>query len=129
MHRRAPVLVLGWVAIVAAATVASGCATMTRTKSDDQLFVDSNPQGATVLVDGLPSGTTPQLVAMPRGHVINVVCTLPGYRDASAVVRREIAPSTAFDSPVLAVIDQVTGAAYRLQRRTLFLELDPISAP
>jgi hypothetical protein len=118
MHGRAPVLVLGCVAGLAAATVASGCATMTRTKSDDQLFVDSNPQGAMVLVDGLPSGTTPQLVPMPRGHAISVVCALPGHRDASAVVRRELAPATAFDSPVLAVIDELTGAAYRLQRRT-----------
>jgi hypothetical protein len=66
---------------------------------------------------------------MPRDHAIRVVCTLPGHRDAAAVVRRELAPATAFDSPVLAVIDELTGAAYRLQRRTLFLELDPIVAP
>lgn len=82
-----------------------------------------------IFVDGLPSGTTPQLVPMPRGHAIRVVCTLSGHRDASAVVRRELAPATALDSPVLAVIDELTGAAYRLQRRTLFLELDPIVAP
>ena len=129
MRGHAPVLALGCVAVLAAAAVTSGCATMARTKSDDQVFVDSNPEGAMVLVDGVPSGTTPQRVPMPRGHTIRVVCTLPGYRDASAVVHRELAPASAFDSPVLAAIDELTGAAYRLQRRTLFLELDPIAAP
>jgi len=129
MNRRALGVILGSVACVAAATFTSGCATMTRSRSDDQLFVDSKPQGASILVDGVRAGTTPALVPMPRDHEITVVCTLPGHRDASAVVRRELAPATALDTPVFAAVDQMTGAAYRLQKRTLFLELEPSAPP
>jgi hypothetical protein len=113
---------------VAGAALVSGCATMTRTKSDDQLFVDSKPPGASIFVDGAAAGTTPSVVPMPRGHAITIECVLPGHRSASAVVRRELAPATAFDAPLFAAIDELTGAAYRLQHRTLLLELEPLSS-
>jgi hypothetical protein len=125
MPRLAFILNLG----VAAAALVSGCATMTRTKSDDQLFVDSKPPGASIFVDGAAAGATPSMVPMPRDHAITIECALPGYRRASAVVRRELAPATAFDIPIFAAIDELTGAAYRLQHRTIVLELEPLSPP
>ncbi len=116
-------------AIIAAALAsffAVGCATVTRSKSDDQLFVESNPQGASVFVNGVFGGITPQLVDMPRDRTISVLCKLQGYQDSSTTVHRETAPATAFDGPVFAVIDTISGAAYRLQRHTLFVELSSL---
>jgi hypothetical protein len=102
------------------------CATITRSKADDQLFVDSNPPGASVFVNGVFAGVTPGLVPMPRDRTIGVVCKLRGYQDSSTTVRREVAPAAAFDRPVFAVVDVISGAAYRLQRRTLVVELAPV---
>lgn len=106
--------------------LAVGCATVTRSKSDDQLFVDSSPPGASIFVDGGFAGTTPQLVRMPRDRTISVVCKLEGHEDSSTTIHREVAPATAFDDPVFAVVDTLTGAAYRLDRRRLFVELTPL---
>lgn len=114
------------IAAALASFFALGCATVTRSKSDDQLFVESDPPGASVFVNGVLGGLTPQLVGMPRDRSISVVCRLDGYQDASTTVHREVAPAAAFDSPVFAVVDTITGAAYRLQRRTLFVELSPL---
>ena len=55
-------------------------------------------------------------------------CSLDGYRDETTNVYRESAPAAAWDSPVFAVLDEMSGSAYRLQRKTLFVELTPITA-
>ena len=65
---------------------------------------------------------------MPRDHTIKVRCSLDGYRDATTNVYRESAPAAAWDPPVFAVLDEMSGSAYRLQRKTLFVELTPITA-
>jgi len=49
------------------------------------LLLGSSPQGATISVDGVPSGTTPaQLTLAAGGHVVGL--TLTGYQPASVVV-------------------------------------------
>src|SRR5436305_14942572 len=99
-----------------------GCATATRSESDDHLLVDSEPPGASIFVNDAFAGTTPKRVRMPSDRSIRVVCTLPGRQTASTTIYREGAPATAFDNPAFAMIDTLTGAAYRLQRHTLFVE-------
>lgn len=115
---------LGTVGVLVLVLVAS-CATATRSRSTDHLLIDSDPTGAAIWVNGLAAGMTPKLVLMPSDRVIQVRCTLRGYRDATATVFREVAPAAAFDGPLFAAIDQLTGAAYPLQRRSLLLELTP----
>jgi hypothetical protein len=111
---------------VLAAFAFGGCATVARSKSDDTLFIDSYPPGATIFVNRELAGQTPRLVPMPRDHEIEVRCRLAGYRDAVTTVRREAAPATQFDSPAFAVVDALTGADQRLQKHTLFVELTPL---
>ena len=101
---------------------------MTHSRSDDRLFVDSTPSGASVFVQDRYVGRTPLTVDMPRDHSIRVRFSLPEYRDSFATVNREIAPASAFDSPITAVVDEATGAAWRLQRKSLFMELTPLPA-
>jgi hypothetical protein len=111
--------------VLAALLGASGCATASRSTSDERVFVESHPSGASIFVNGGFAGTTPGLVEMPRDRMINVVCRLDGYEDASVTVHREVARAVAFDTPAFAVVDAITGAAYPLQRRTLSVELTP----
>jgi hypothetical protein len=113
--------------IVACVFVAS-CATASRTESDNNLFVESEPPGASIFVNEKLAGVSPQLVPMPRDHTIKIRCSLDGYREATTNVYREIAPAAAWDAPVFAVLDEMSGSAYRLQRKTLFVELTPITA-
>ena len=113
---------------VVACLLIGGCATASRTESDNQLLVESEPPGASIFVNETFAGLSPRLVPMPRDHTIKVRCSLDGYRDATTNVYREIAPAAAFDAPLFAVMDEMSGAAYRLQRRTLFVELTPIAA-
>jgi hypothetical protein len=103
-----------------------GCATIARSKSDDTLFIDSNPPGATIFVNRELAGVTPRLVPMPRDHEIEVRCSLAGHRDAVTTVRREGASATQLDGPAFAVVDALTGADHRLQKHTLFVELTPL---
>jgi len=107
----------------------AGCATATRTGSDSQLFVESEPAGASIFVNEMFAGVSPKLVPVPRDHTIKIRCSLNGYRDETTNVYREIAPAAAWDSPVFAVLDEMSGSAYRLQRKTLFVELTPVAAP
>jgi hypothetical protein len=112
--------------LLASAVLTSGCATVTRNKADDQVFIDSEPPGATIFVNRKLAGTTPRLVPMPRDHEIEVRCSLEGHRDSVTTVRRELAPATAFDDPLFAVVDELTGAAYRMRDRRIFVELAPL---
>ena len=66
----------------AACVFVASCATATRTGSDNQLFVESEPAGASIFVNEMFAGVSPRLVP-----------------------------------------------AYRLQRKTLFVELTPAAAP
>jgi hypothetical protein len=114
-------------AALAAATLAGGCATVTRTKADDQLLVESEPPGATIFVNRKLAGTTPRLVPMPRDHEIEVRCSLEGHRDSVTTVRRELSQATNFDDPLFAVIDELTGAAYQMRERRIYVELVPLT--
>jgi hypothetical protein len=121
----------GSLSVIALATcvLVANCATATGTKSDDRLFIDSKPGGASIFVNGMFAGTTPQLVPMPRDHTIEIRCSLSAFQDWTTNVHREVAPAAALDAPIFAVVDQISGAAYRLQRKTLFVELTPIARP
>lgn len=120
--RQASLLVL----VSSVVAVAGSCATMTHARSDDRLFVDTEPPSAAIFVQDRYVGRTPLMVDMPRDRSIRVRCNLPEYRDSYATVNREIAPAAGFDGPISAIVDEITGAAWRLQRKSLFMELTPL---
>jgi len=119
-----------WAAVLGmgACVFVASCATASRSESDNQLFVESEPTGAAIFVNEMFAGVSPRLVPMPRDHTIRIRCSLDGYRDETTNVYRESAPAAAWDAPVFAVLDEMSGSAYRLQRKTLFVELTPITA-
>jgi predicted small secreted protein len=115
-------------ALGAGCVFVASCATASRTGSDNQLFVESEPAGASIFVNEMFAGVSPRLVPVPRDHTLRIRCSLDGYRDETTSVYREIAPAAAWDSPVFAVLDELSGSAYRLQRKTLLVELTPVTA-
>jgi len=113
-------LVLGGTALVAALS----CATLTRRPEDNRLFVDSKPPGATIKVNGEVMGTTPQMLTLGAERAFRIVLRKEHYKTAELRVFREGVEATAWDGPFGAVVDAATGAAWRLQRKTLFAELE-----
>jgi PEGA domain len=115
--------------LLAVMIVGASCATVTRSPSDasaDRLFVDSSPPGADIYVMGRHAGQTPRFVDMPRDHAIRVRCDLPGYADLEMNIYRGTATAAGFDNEASAVVDELTGAAWPLQRKTAFFELTPL---
>ena len=84
--------------LIAVLVVASalGCATMTREKSDNRLFIDSVPSGGDVLINGEYFGVTPKTVELGRDKTFLIVIQKVGYKEATARVSRETAPAVAY---------------------------------
>lgn len=68
----------------------SGCATIFNGGGEKEIRVDSIPQGAEVLVEGVRKGKTPMTltVNMERIHSINL--RHPKYAETGAVIKREV---------------------------------------
>lgn len=67
----------------------SGCATIFSGTKDSIHFV-SKPEGATVLVNGMPSGVTPVVVAVPRSGFQDNIITYKreGFEDVTFVLSK-----------------------------------------
>jgi PEGA domain len=70
----------------------SGCATVTGGTGPQKVKVESDPPGATVLVDGRPHGVTPTTVALDRtvGHRIEL--DKDGYAPTAADLKPGVNP-------------------------------------
>ncbi|MCE9561276.1 MAG: PEGA domain-containing protein [Planctomycetes bacterium] len=80
-----------------------GCATVaTGGGRDKQVTIVSEQPGATVYVDGQPSGTTPATVSLARKSEHTVQVVAPGYEPAQLTIRRRLNPWV-FGNLVLAV--------------------------
>jgi hypothetical protein len=66
----------------AAALWTTGCATMTRPLGPGprDLSVSSEPEGATVSLDGVPVGETPSVISVPQSSSGLLVFSLEGYK-------------------------------------------------
>jgi|SRR5688500_18293711 len=73
------------------ATALGGCATTVTGEGPDQpFFIDSTPQGATVIVDGVEQGLTPTRLTLDRRVHHDVRIELTGYEG----VRRRLESGT-----------------------------------
>jgi uncharacterized protein YceK len=97
----------------------SGCATLTK-KPQSEIRVNSFPQNARVLLNGLDQGATPLTLRVNRNEYHNVTFLMRGHREVSV----QITPKFDFVTTILGnlvswnilgvVVDLVTGAAYTL---------------
>lgn len=89
----------------------AGCATMF-SGSQDSVTINSNPAGATVLVNGLEMGRTPMTAMVRRGAPGTVTLRMDGYEDRSFQLQSKFNAVTLvnlFFWPGF-IIDAVTGA-------------------
>jgi hypothetical protein len=80
-------------ASLAVSLVASGCASLTGTRTDPYMIY-STPPGATVAVNGFPIGITPVTVMIEKQRTPQVTLSLPGYAPQSCFPR--MSPGTGY---------------------------------
>lgn len=78
---------------LAVSLVASGCASLTGTRTDPYMIY-STPPGATVAVNGVPIGTTPVTVMVEKQRAPQVALSMPGYAPQSCFPR--LSPGTGY---------------------------------
>jgi hypothetical protein len=76
-----------FIASVAAATCFSGCATIVGGGRDQAVHIDSEPQGARVLVDGQTQGVTPTDVTLSRRQEHQVQLDMAGYQSCVTALK------------------------------------------
>lgn len=104
----------------------SSCATILKGTSQDVTF-NSDPQGATVIVDGQPMGATPVTVSLRKNRYDDVTIQLEGYRTQSRPL------STSYDPIALVNIfwdfsttDLISGAAFEYDPSSYYFTLQPV---
>lgn len=106
----------------------SGCATVFKGSNQSVMF-NSEPEGAQIIVDGIPMGQTPQSLSLKKNKYKNVTFKKEGYSSQS------MALDTSYDAIALLNIfwdlsttDLITGNAYEYQPNAFFVKLNKTSS-
>lgn len=93
----------------------TGCASVINGTEQEMTF-KSEPEGATVLVDGLEKGKTPLTVKLKKNEFKNITFRKSGYHDEVIPLQKEMDPvawlNIFWD---LSTTDAMTGAIYQYQ--------------
>jgi hypothetical protein len=111
--------------LLAAATIATtACATLVGGGSNQGVSVSSEPSGASFLVKSssgmqMASGTTPQVIQLPRKNEYAIEFSVPGYRSQSVALTKGV-NGWVFGNFIIGwipglIIDFVTGSANKLE--------------
>lgn len=111
----------------------AACATIF-TSSSQNISVDSNPKGATIIVNttgGIQvfEGTTPASVHLDRKNKYVVIVNLEGYREERIQIGQTLNPITIVNLLFWPgfIVDLVTGAVWNLDPDQLFVTLQTAS--
>ncbi len=109
--------------------VFSGCATILA-GGPDMVVVSSNPQGATIILDGVPVGVTPATIAFSRSCEGVVVLEKPGYQNARLDVDK-VVNGWVFGNLIIGGllglgIDLATSNQGKYSTNPVFLSLPPV---
>lgn len=109
-----------------------GCATIVRDDSQPVSF-SSEPQGATVSLNGVPRGVTPTTIMVPRQRKeVMVQMDLAGYRSESFSLDKSVAAMTfgniLFGGIIGVGVDYATGKGSNYED-SVHVELVPLDAP
>lgn len=107
----------------------SGCATIIHGRSQDVMFV-SQPQGATVKIDGAVKGVTPTKIALKRNQDYIVTIEKDGFEPVERTLKSELSGWT-FGNILLGgivggVIDLAAGGAWKLSEDKIEVGLKPV---
>lgn len=110
-------------------SVLSGCATIVHGGSYQGVGISSTPPGATVTVDGVPSGVTPVVVDMKRNRNHTVEVALNGYSTWSGTLEPSVSGwvwgNIALGGLIRLGVDFISGGAYQLHPDNLSAPLQP----
>ena len=112
-------MLVRFAALAAVLLVAPACATIIQGEHQS-VPVNSDPSGATVIVDGIEMGETPTTLSLKRGEDHTVVLQRDGYRDVTLRLDKDFdfVPAVVgniFSFGLLGfAVDYVSGAAYDL---------------
>ena len=113
-----------FITCVAASTLLlSGCATVFK-GSDQVLTITSDPDGATVRIDGKPVGVTPLSTKVKKNSADSIMIEKEGYRTETMPLDKKydgIALLSIFWD--LSTTDFITGAAYEYQPSTYHFKM------
>lgn len=119
---RRVVFLLSCVALIGA----SGCATV-MSGGSQQVRVDSNPQGATILVNGAAVGMTPGAVAVRRGRGTSVVVRKKGFQDQPVPLGTTMNPifwgNIILGGTIGSIVDFATGAYLQYSPDSYYVRL------
>ncbi|NLN59886.1 MAG: PEGA domain-containing protein [Deltaproteobacteria bacterium] len=110
----------------------SGCATMIRGASQE-ISIASNPSGASVKINGMPKGSTPVMIMLPRGDNQFVRIESPGYEPYEIVLENYFRPYALSNlllfpfMPVGVIIDKVNRVDYTYTPSSINAVLMPLS--
>jgi hypothetical protein len=97
-----------------------GCATIFKGSSAD-IRVDSQPSGASVYINGIDKGSTPQSLSLGRDEDHVLTFQKDGYEDVVVEVKKQFDGATTILGNIVSfaligiVVDVATGAAYSLE--------------
>ena len=112
-------MTLRFAALAVLLLTAPACATIVQGEHQS-VPIDSDPSGATVLVDGIEMGETPTILSLERGEDHTVVLQRDGYREVTLRLDKDFdfVPTVVgnlFSWGIFGfAVDYVTGAAYDL---------------
>ena len=110
------------------AFVFTSCATILSGTSDEIRF-DSDPEGASIMLDGLKLGKTPATVSIKRPGFGNkeITLKLDGYEDRTFMLQKEFNVMAICNLGGIPgwVIDILTGAVMKYSKKNYDLDLDP----
>lgn len=109
-------------AVLALALATSGCATMYE-GTTQPIPITSSPEGAAILVNGVPQWTTPHVMAVPKKNPPPIMVRLDGYQPVTVQLERAgIEPwfwGNVFTYGLGALVDWQTGAMWKLPDRVV----------
>jgi len=97
-----------------------GCATIFKGSKAD-INVNSQPSDATVYINGIDKGSTPQTMSLARGENHILTFKKDGYKDVKVEVNKKFDGATTILGNIVSwalvgiVVDVATGAAYSLK--------------
>ena len=105
-----------------------GCATIVN-HTQQQVFLQSDPPGATAIIDNVTRVQTPATIKLKRGKDHLVAFEKEHYEQASVVIDHEMSGwiwgNLAFGGLIGLAVDFTTGGAYKLEPDTVSVTLKP----
>jgi len=118
-------------AVLGLMVIGTGCATVvTRGGQDQKVTILSDTPGASLVVDGQPTGTAPGTVELTRNREHTVQVVAPGYEPAQVTVRRRLNPwlfgNLLIGGPIGLVIDVISDSTHTLSPDQTKVTLRPL---